>query len=79
MPCAQFEALKRCRQAWHDRGIDSNESTIKDDNNDDAKMQVTLKGNGLSLKQESARPPWTCSRESFSSAREQQKPSTTTK
>jgi hypothetical protein len=37
-------------------------------------MQVTLKGNWLSLRQESARPLWTCSRESFSSAREWQKP-----
>jgi hypothetical protein len=43
------------------------------------KMQVTLKGNWLSSRQESARPLWTCSRESFSSARERQKPSTTTK
>ncbi len=43
------------------------------------KMQVTLKGNRLSSRQESARPLWTCSWESFSSARERWKPSTTTK
>ncbi len=36
MPCAQFEALERCRQAWRELGIDSDKSTIEDDNNDDA-------------------------------------------
>jgi hypothetical protein len=35
MPCAQFEALERCRQARCDRGIDSYKLTIKDDNDDD--------------------------------------------
>jgi hypothetical protein len=30
MHCAQFEALERCRQAWRDRGVDSDESTIQD-------------------------------------------------
>ncbi len=34
------------------------------------KMQVTLKGNRLSSRQESTKTLWTCSRESFSSARE---------
>ncbi len=34
MPRAQFEALKRCRQAWHDRGIDSDEETIRDETKD---------------------------------------------
>ncbi len=32
MPCAQFEALEQIRQAQHDRGVDSDKSTIKDDN-----------------------------------------------
>ncbi len=36
MPRAQFEALEQIRQAWCDRGVDSDESTIEDDNNDDA-------------------------------------------
>ncbi len=36
MPCAQFEALERCRQAGHEQGIDSDKSTIEDDNNNDA-------------------------------------------
>ncbi len=36
MPHAQFEALERCRQWRHEQGIDSNEWTVEDDNNDDA-------------------------------------------
>ncbi len=36
IPHNQFEALGRCRQAWHERGIDSNKSTIEDDKNNDA-------------------------------------------
>jgi hypothetical protein len=36
MPCAQFEALERRRQVRRERGIDSDKSTIEDDNNDDA-------------------------------------------
>ncbi len=36
MPCAQFEALERCQQLQHDRGIDSDKSTVEDDNNNDA-------------------------------------------
>ncbi len=32
MPCAQFEALERCRQVRREHGVDSDESTIKDDN-----------------------------------------------
>jgi hypothetical protein len=34
MPCAQFEALKQRRQAWHDRGIDSDEETVRDETKD---------------------------------------------
>ena len=36
MPRAQFEALERRRQARHERGIDYNESTIKDDSDNNA-------------------------------------------
>jgi hypothetical protein len=36
MPRAQFEALERCQQARRDRGVDSDESTIKDDKDNDA-------------------------------------------
>ncbi len=36
MPRAQFEALERRWQAWHERGVDSDKSTVKDDNDDDA-------------------------------------------
>ncbi len=34
MPHAQFEALELNQQARHDRGVDSNKSTVKDDNDD---------------------------------------------
>ncbi len=38
MTCAQFEALEARRQAWREQGVDSDKSTVKDDNdNDDAK------------------------------------------
>jgi hypothetical protein len=36
MPHAQFEALERCQQTRHDRGVNSDKSTVKDDNNNDA-------------------------------------------
>ncbi len=36
MPRAQFEALERIRQARHDRGVDSDKSTVKDGNDNDA-------------------------------------------
>ncbi len=35
MPCAQFEALEARRQAWHDRGEDSDESTVQDEDEDE--------------------------------------------
>jgi hypothetical protein len=34
MPCAQFEALKRCQQARRDRGVDSDKSTIQEEDKD---------------------------------------------
>jgi hypothetical protein len=34
MPCAQFKALKACCQAQHDRGVDSDKLTVKDDDDD---------------------------------------------
>ncbi len=37
MPCAQFEALERRQKAWCKQGIDSDESTVKDDNDNKAK------------------------------------------
>ncbi len=40
MPRAQFEALERCQQAWHDRGIDSDESTVQDKDEDDPKEEA---------------------------------------
>jgi hypothetical protein len=35
MPHAQFEALKRCWQAWRARGVDSDKSTVQDEDKDD--------------------------------------------
>jgi hypothetical protein len=35
MPRAQFEALKQRRQAWRDRGVDSDEATIQDEDEDE--------------------------------------------
>ncbi len=36
MPRAQLEALKRCQQAWHDRGVDSDKETVQDEDEDDS-------------------------------------------
>jgi hypothetical protein len=36
MPRAQFEALERRRQVQCKRGVDSDESTVKDDNDNNA-------------------------------------------
>ncbi len=33
MPRTQFEALEQRRQAWRDRGIDSDEETVRDKTN----------------------------------------------
>ncbi len=35
MPCAQFEARERVRQARRERGIDSDEATVQDEDKDD--------------------------------------------
>jgi hypothetical protein len=35
MPWAQYEALERRRQAWRDQGIDSDESTVQDEDEDE--------------------------------------------
>jgi hypothetical protein len=35
MPCVQFEALERRPQAWRDRGVDSDESTVQDKDEDE--------------------------------------------
>jgi hypothetical protein len=50
MPHAQFEALERCRQARHERGVDSKKLTIKDDNNDDAEDAGDPQGEPAFLK-----------------------------
>jgi hypothetical protein len=44
MPCAQFKALERRQQAWHDRGVDSDKETVldkdEDDNEDDPQEEA---------------------------------------
>jgi hypothetical protein len=35
MPCAQFEPLVACRQARCDRGKDSDQSTVRDEDEDE--------------------------------------------
>ncbi len=35
MPCAQFEARERVRQAQRKRGVDSDEATVQDKDKDD--------------------------------------------
>ncbi len=35
MPRAQYEACKQCQQAWRDRGEDSGESTVRDEDKDE--------------------------------------------
>ncbi len=36
MHCTQFEALERCQQVRREQGVDSNESTVKDNDDNDA-------------------------------------------
>jgi hypothetical protein len=80
MPRAQFEALERCRQARRNREVDSDKSIVKDDNNNDAEDAGDPQGEPALLETRiRGTKMWTCSRESFSLAREWQKPSTTTK
>ncbi len=42
MPHAQFEALKQRQQAWHDRDVDSDVSTVQDKDEDDPQEEVAL-------------------------------------
>jgi hypothetical protein len=39
MPSAQFEDLERRRQTWCDRGNDSNEVTVRDEDEDEDDLQ----------------------------------------
>ncbi len=39
MPRAQFEALEQRQKAWRDRGIDSDESTVNDEDKDEVDPQ----------------------------------------
>ncbi len=40
MPCAQFETLERRRQAWCDRGVDSDKETVQDKDEDDPQEEA---------------------------------------
>jgi hypothetical protein len=41
MPPTQFEALEQHQQAWHDRGVGSDESTVQDKDEDDPQEEAT--------------------------------------
>jgi hypothetical protein len=41
MPHTQFEALERRQQAWPDRGVDSDKSTVQDDDEDDPQEETS--------------------------------------
>jgi hypothetical protein len=78
MPCAQFEALARHQQAQRDRGLDSDEETVRDkdedDNEDDpqeepAPLETRIRTTTVDM--------FKCVL--FFSAKERQKPSMTTR
>jgi hypothetical protein len=74
MPCAQFEALEAPRQARPDWGVNSDESTVNDnDVNDDAEDAGDPQGEPDLVKKRIRKDTvnLTCLRESFSSAKEQ--------
>jgi hypothetical protein len=50
MPCAKFEALEARHQARHERGVDSNKSTVNDDNDDSAEDAGDPQGEPALLK-----------------------------
>jgi hypothetical protein len=50
MPCTQFEALERRQQVRCDRGVDSDESTVKDENDNDAEDEGDSQGEPALLK-----------------------------
>ncbi len=50
MPCAQFEALERCRQAQNERGVDSDELTVKVDNDNNTEDAGNPQGEPALLK-----------------------------
>ncbi len=79
MPRTLFVALERCRQARRDRGIDSDEETVRDETNDKDEDKMTCMRNLLPSRPGFAWPQLICSSVSFSSAKEQWKPSTMTR
>ncbi len=50
MPCTQFEALERRQQARSEQGIDSDKSTVKDDDDDNAEDAGDPQGEPAFLK-----------------------------
>ena len=50
MPCAQFEALKARRQARREEDVDSNKSTVNDDNDNNAEDAGDPQGEPALLK-----------------------------
>ncbi len=50
MPCAQFEAWERVRQAWCERGDDCDKSTAQDEDKDDGDNVDDLQEEAAPLK-----------------------------
>jgi hypothetical protein len=50
MPCTQFEARERVRQARRERGIDSDEATVQDEDKDDSDNGVDPQEEAAPLK-----------------------------
>ena len=50
MPCAQFEARDRVRQARHERGVDSDKATVQDKDEDDGDNGDDLQEKAAPLK-----------------------------
>jgi hypothetical protein len=80
MPRAQFEALEARCQVQRDQGVDSDKSTVEDNGDDDnAEESEDPQEDPALVETKFARTQSTCSRESFSSTKEQWKPSMTTR
>ena len=79
MPRAQFEALKRRRQAWRDRGVDSDEETVQDETKDEDKDEDDPQEEPAPLEARIRTTTVDMFKHVLISAKEWRKPSTTTR
>jgi hypothetical protein len=80
MPCAQYEALEARCQARRERGVNSDELTVEDNDDDDnAEEAEDPQGDPALVNARIHEDTETCSIESSSSAKERWLPSTTTR